>query len=189
MSTKSANRDLEKTLIEGIRSGDERAFEQVFLKYYALLSSVAADYVGCYDTGKEIAHEVLASLWERGGDWNPQGPLKPYLCQAAIKKSIDVVRKERRRREMMQRYSVLVDHAEDTPDRQMDDSELNRNIWSAVCKMSQKRYMVFLLHKRYELSYKEIALVMEISIKTVENHMGSALKYIRKELSRHYSEQ
>ena len=89
----------------------------------------------------------------------------------------------------MQRYSVLVDRAEDTPDRQMDDSELNRNIWSAVCKMPQKRYMVFLLHKRYELSYKEIALVMEISIKTVENHMGSALKYIRKELSRHYSEQ
>ena len=188
MKNMLSEKDLEKNLIEGIQSGDERAFERVFLKYYALLSSVAADYVGSYDTGKEIAHEVLVSLWERATEWKPRGPLKPYLYQATIKKSIDVVRKERRRREVMERYRVLVDREENNPDRQMDEKELQKKIWSVVCKMPQKRYMVFLLHKRYELSYREIALVMNISIKTVENQMGSALKYIRKELSGHYLE-
>lgn len=188
MKNNSTSKDLEKNLIEGIRSGDEHAFEKVFLKYYALLSSVAADYVGSYDTGKEIAHEVLISLWVRGTDWNPVGPLKPYLYQAVIKASMTVMKKESRRRNMMERYSVMLDQTENNLDRQMDENELKSNLWSVVRKLPQKRYMVFLLHKRYELSYKEIAQIMDISIKTVENQMGSALKYIRKELLRNYLE-
>ncbi len=189
MNNNHLHKDLEKNLIEGIRSGDEQAFEKVFLKYYAMLSSVAADYVGSYDMGKEIAHEVLISLWERGADWNPVGPLKPYLYQAVIKMSMTVMKKDRRRRNMMERYSVMLDETENNLDRQIDENELKNNIWSVVRKLPQKRYMVFLLHKRYELSYKEIAQVMNISIKTVENQMGSALKYIRKELSRNYLEE
>ncbi len=71
-------------------------------------------------------------------------------------------------------------------DKPMDENELKSKIWMVVRKMPQKRYMVFLLHKRYELSYKEIAQVMDISINSVEIQMGSALKYIREELSGYY---
>lgn len=64
----------------------------------------------------------------------------------------------------------------------MNEIELKSKIWSVIRKLPQKRYMVFLLHKRYEMSYKEIAQVMGISIKSVEIQMGSALKYIREEV-------
>jgi RNA polymerase sigma-70 factor (ECF subfamily) len=45
--------------------------------------------------------------------------------------------------------------------------------------MPQRRRFVFSLHRKHGLSYKEIVQVMDITRKTVENHMGLALKEIR----------
>jgi RNA polymerase sigma-70 factor (ECF subfamily) len=49
--------------------------------------------------------------------------------------------------------------------------------------MPQRRKMVFELHRKHGLSYKEIAQIMDITRKTVENHMGKALQDVRDELN------
>ena len=181
-------RKLDRSWIDGIRSGDEDAFKKIFLTYYPKLSSIAADYLGSWDAGKEVAHVVLAKLWERKSELEILGPLEPYLYRATMNESITVLRKEGRRRDMMERYCVISEPSDYYLDQELDSEELKGKIWNAVRKLPYKRYMVFVLHKRYELSYKEIAGAMNISIKTVENHMGKALKYIREELEKVYSD-
>lgn len=172
-------------LIEGIRSGDESAFKHVFLTFYAPLSSMAAEFVGSYEIGNEIVHEVFLKIWNRRETWSPYGPLKPYLFQAVCNQAINYNRKEKTRREMMELYYediISISNSNSTYN-EVELKEMTKAIWKAVKKLPKRRYLIFIMHKAHGLSYKEIALSMEISVKTVENQMGRALKFLRQETS------
>jgi len=173
----------EERCVEGIRSGDEDAFKEVFLQYFVPLSSLAADFVGSYDLGREIVQEVFLHIWERRVNWSPNGPLKPYLYQAVCNRAINHIKREKSRREAMERYyDDMISIAESGAENENDLREMTRAIWKVVNKLPRRRYLVFVMHKLHGLSYREIAFSMDISVKTVENQMGRALKFLREEM-------
>ena len=176
------DRNTELEWVKGVHAGDELAFKKMFMAFYPSLCLVAADIVGSYDIGKEVAHEVFLNIWERGTDWQPEGSLKVYLYHAVCKKSINYLKQDRRRRNAMDRYTMDLDIRNQWVDHSADENELIRKIWDTSRKMPRKRYLIFILHKRHGLSYKDIAKSMEISVKTVENQMGHALKFLREKL-------
>ncbi|CAN0239938.1 unnamed protein product, partial [Chrysoparadoxa australica] len=57
--------------------------------------------------------------------------------------------------------------------------ELIKRVWEVVSQMPERRRLVFELHRKHGFSYKEIARILEITRKTVENHMSQALQYLR----------
>ncbi len=63
-----------------------------------------------------------------------------------------------------------------------DTEELTQKIWKLVDKLPERRRTIFILYRKHGLSYSEIAEVMDIARKTVENQMGKALKFLREEL-------
>ena len=60
---------------------------------------------------------------------------------------------------------------------------LSKNVESAISQLPDRRRRAFLLHRRHGFTYKEIAQIMDISPKTVENHIGRALKFLWKQLA------
>ena len=60
--------------------------------------------------------------------------------------------------------------------------ELIKKVWETVNKMPERRRLVFELHRKHGFSYKEIAKILEITVKTVENHMSQALQYLRENI-------
>ncbi len=62
------------------------------------------------------------------------------------------------------------------------DAKRVMQIWVLVDQMPDRRRLVFELHRKDGLSYKEISKILDVSLKTVENHMGQAIKYLRNEL-------
>lgn len=79
-------------------------------------------------------------------------------------------------------FSCQIHIDELKPNDWITENELAENIQIAIEKMAPVRKEVFKLSKIEKLNYKEIAENMNISIKTVENHMGKALKFLREEL-------
>lgn len=174
--------DFDRTCIQGIHEGDEHAFKLLFMKYYSSMSSIAANFVDSNDIGKEVAQEVLLNIWERGKDWQPQGPLKSYLYHSVYKKSLNYIKQDQRRRNAMQRFKFEHEFQNISGYNETDTDDLVQQIWKAVNKLPKQRYIIFTLQKKYGLTYREVAEIMEISTKTVENQMGKALKFLREEL-------
>jgi RNA polymerase sigma-70 factor (ECF subfamily) len=74
--------------------------------------------------------------------------------------------------------------AHQTPEATLEQKELKKKIDEAIHNMPEKRQTAFRLCYLQGFSYKEAAFAMEVSEKTVENHMGLAFKDLRKALER-----
>jgi RNA polymerase sigma-70 factor (ECF subfamily) len=60
--------------------------------------------------------------------------------------------------------------------------ELTEKVWKLVDTLPERRRAIFVLYRKHGLSYKEIAEVMGIARKTVENQMGKSLQFLREKL-------
>jgi RNA polymerase sigma-70 factor (family 1) len=174
---------MEAELVDGIRRGDDMAFKRLFDQYYVSLSAFATEYVKSYDAGREVVQEVLLKIWNMRETWAPTGSLKTYLYRAVFNQALNYIKKEANRR----RFEAQAAYESDARMLPADDytqaRELQRAIRDAVRMLPPKRQMIYVLHRQHGLPIKEIAVIMDISQKTVENQMGEALRFIRERLS------
>lgn len=183
MTDSNKSRRIEMQWVESVRQGDIQAFKKIFEKYYEQLCAVASDFIGSVDIGKDVVQEVFCGIWERRETWGIEGPLKPYLYRSVCNRSISYIKQEKSHREAMERYTLSMATSNITGLFEDDADDLTNEIWKTIRKLPKRRYLIFVLHKVHGLTYKEIAESMDISVKTVDNQMWQALKYLRDELN------
>ena len=172
-------------LIQQIQDGDTDAFEELFYSYYHELCSLAYRITRCPEQARDVVQDVFLKLWKKRNERQIKRSIKGYLYQAVWNQALNSKDKRENQRELRETFSqeqnlhagLKEDHSEERVAR------LVTEIWSIVEQMAERRKFVFILHRRHGLSYKEIAGVMDVSRKTVENHMGLALKEIRKRIN------
>lgn len=182
MKKNSVISDLEEAWIEKIRQGEVSAFNAVFEKYYVPLSAFAAEYVKSFDTGREIVQEVFLKIWLNKEDWKPLGPLKPYLYKSVYNQALNYIEKDKTRKKYESQAAEDFNITVDGTDERVRTTELRFAIRDAVRQLPEKRHMVFVLSRQHGLSNKEIAAIMNISPKTVENQMTEALRFLHQKL-------
>ena len=175
--------DIENRWIEGIRQGDSYAFKMDFDKYYIQLSTFSSEYVKSYDAGREVAQEVFLKIWASREKLVVTGSLKSYLYKSVYHQSLNYIEKEKKRKQYEQLAVIEQDQSSDKTDDNLIVSEVRLAIREAVRKLPPKRNLVFVLHRQHGLSVKEVAAVMNISPKTVENQMTEAMKFLREKLN------
>lgn len=166
--------------VDRIRNSEEKAFEELFFKYYKSLCIFSMQFVRSPELAKDCVQEVFLKIWRQREDWEIHYSLKVYLYQAVRNQALNQVEKMKKRREYSASYFEENKYnLTGSSDAFSAQGLLIEKIWSIVDKMPERRRTVFELHRKHGLSYKEIAQVMDIAIKTVENHMGKALQDIR----------
>lgn len=171
-------------LVDQIRKGDHQAFEQLFFDYFFSLCSYAFQITQSNDRAKDIVQEVFYKIWKHRHKWNIHTSLKAYLFRVVRNEALNQINKIKQQEQVKEEVSAEGQLPYPQERRQKTESEKKkiRAIWEIAQQMSQRRRSVFVLHRKHGLSYKEIAKVLDISRKTVENHMGLALEEIRKKL-------
>jgi len=172
----------ERAWISQIQEGDKQAFRAVFEQYYLDLCGFAADYLNSVDRARDVVQDVFLKVWDRRGELEVHTSLKSYLFQAVRNRALNEVRRSRTAseyREDLNRDGVTHRSAEDT----YHMRELSKEVQKAIAELPDRRRMAFLMHRRHDFTYKEIGQIMEISPKTVENHIGRALKFLRDRLA------
>ncbi|MDX1618032.1 MAG: RNA polymerase sigma-70 factor [Balneolaceae bacterium] len=171
--------------IERIRNGDSKAFEEVFFEYHGKLCAVALRYVRSPELAKDCVQDVFLKIWRRREELEIRHNIRVYLYQAVRNQALNQIEKSKNRQHYSEKFyhEKLFQVADKPADLSTDEWRLVREIWELVEEMPERRRAVFELHRRHGLSYKEIARVMKISRKTVENHMGKALQQIRDQIS------
>lgn len=171
--------------IEKIRDGDTRAFENLFLEFYAPLCRFAWQYVRDNSIAEEIVQDVFLKLWQTRENWEPRGSIRSYLYIAVKNRALDIIKHKK----IEDNYIVEQIQSSNNKGQAVDDilheKEFYKEAQKAITQLPERCRLVYILHRRDELSYNEIAEILDISVKTVESQMSRALRMLRKHLS-HY---
>lgn len=168
-----------------IKQGDEQAFELLFRLYYIHLSQYANKFLNDPEQAKEISQEVFCKIWEGRDEIDPEYSLKSYIFRIARNLCINILNK----RKLESKYSELIKHVyidftdTNSTHESLCAKELEESITAAVSKMPSECRKIFELSRVEGLKYKEIAEMLNISIKTIECQMSKAFRILREELN------
>ncbi|RPE12882.1 RNA polymerase sigma-70 factor [Chitinophaga lutea] len=158
---------------------DLRTFERLFKEHHPHCIAFAVHYTGDPYDAEEVVQLVFAQLWEKRATIEITGSERSYLFTAIRNTAISQWRKQSVRSEKETSFGQM---QEVEVHFSLQAKELEKRLEQALVKLPERCREVFLLSRRQQLKYAEIAAVMDISVKTVENQMGKALKILHQEL-------
>lgn len=169
----------EKELINQIADDDEVAFEVVFYYYYPKVRVFLADLLKDRAAAEDVAQEVFARIWLMRNTLPEIRSFGSYLYTMTRNSALFHIKKSR--------LSVTMDDLdlveEEVIESRLTAEEKERRIKEIVGNMPERRRLVFILSREEGKSNEEIAEILGIKKKTVENLMNAALKEIRRILS------
>lgn len=158
---------------------DERAFEGFFKDNYDAFCRFANGFTNDPDDAEEIVQNTFVKLWESRKNLVIQNEPKAYLFTAIRNACLNQIKHISVREEYKRHNEQEIQNNEN--DSENEDQHLQDKIQAAIQKMPPQRKKIFEMSRFEGLKYREIAAHLNISIKTVENHMGSAMKDLRLE--------
>jgi RNA polymerase sigma-70 factor (ECF subfamily) len=169
-------------LLTTLQAGDITAFEMIFKTYYQSLCNYAYSFVQDRDEAEEIVQGTFLSVWEKKDNLSIHTGVKPYLYAMVRNASLNVLKHEKIKKQHAETELSLAERSTESVTRSVMASELEERIFKALNKLPEQCRLVFKLSRFEELKYAEIAEQLNISVKTVENQMGKALKIMREQL-------
>lgn len=167
---------------ETLLVGDITAFEMLFRTYYQPLCQYACSFLQDREEAEEIVQSTFLSLWEKKDTLSIHTAVRPYLYAMVRNASLNVIKHERIRQRYQGEEMALADRSHDSVAQMVSSNELEQRIKVAMDELPEQCRLVFKLSRFEELRYAEIAGQLNISVKTVENHMGRALRLMREKL-------
>ena len=168
-------------LIEKMVKGDREAFNKIFRHFYTPLVRFCFRFVADSDVAAEIVQDLFVKLWTNREKLNINTSFESYLLRAVRNSAITYINKERSHAETnLKVYTEQVENND--PSEELQTKNLERSYREVLAAMPEKRREVFLASRFEGLKYAEIAEKLGISVKTVEAHMGAAIKQLREGL-------
>jgi RNA polymerase sigma-70 factor, ECF subfamily len=160
-------------LARRIRAGDREAFRAFFERHHAALFQFLRRRGAESDDAEDLVQNAFIMIWERRHTIDPSRSLRAFLFQSAYRRALNLFRDTAR-------FDRSAD-AEETAAGELNVEGMGMHdaLMKAVDALPERRRMVFELTFLRELTYREAAEVLGISVKTVENQMAHALKSIR----------
>ena len=173
-------RELEKEVLKQLALGHSEAMNYLFDNYYQMLCARAYNYIKEYDKAEDLVQDVLLNIWKKRTSLNIEVSLKAYLYRCVTNRALNYIRDNK------SRYVELDAHFEDqshSVEEAMYYNETEERVFYYINALSPKCKEVFLLSRMENMKYKEIAVALDISAKTVEHHIARALAFLRENLS------
>ncbi|WP_195655742.1 RNA polymerase sigma-70 factor [Bacteroides sp. 1001136B_160425_E2] len=167
-------------LLSAIQRGDQKAFDALFRKYYPTLCAYGHRFVDLEDA-EEIVQDSLLWIWENRENLIIEISLSSYLYKMIYRKALNkLAHIDAAQRADTQFYEEMKEMLQDTDIYQIE--ELTRQIKDAIANLPESYREAFVMHRFQDMSYKEIAEILEISPKTVDYRIQQALKQLRLDL-------
>jgi len=175
--------ELNQTVTDTLIHYDDRAFEQMFKAHYKALHSYASVMLRDEDTAEEIVQSMFLKFWEKRSLLNIQTSIKAYLYKCVHNDSLNYL-KHQTIKTKYQDYAIhsMNDHHEPASSR-AELTELEMRLQEALRELPEQCRTIFQMSRFEELKYREIADQLGLSVKTIENQMGKALRILRIKLA------
>ncbi|MBT1701997.1 RNA polymerase sigma-70 factor [Chryseosolibacter indicus] len=172
----------EQDLLIALAEGDITAFEMYFKTLYQPLCNYAFTFLQDKEEAEEIVQSAFLSFWEKREGLNIRTSPKSYFYAMVRNACLNVIKHQKIKQKYIGEELALTNPGSEAVAEAISSDELERRIHEAISLLPEQCRLVFKLSRFEELKYQEIATQLNISIKTVENHMGKALKIMREQL-------
>jgi|SRR5450432_273832 len=158
---------------------DQQAYKELYLGLYKSLFSFTSGIIKSKAAAEEIISDLFIKIWEKRKDLDLIVNLKVYCYVIAKNLSLNYLEKQKRFATLnIEDYTDTLADVYIDPEQLMITSEMVERIRLAIDALPARCKMIFNLIKENGFKYKEVAEIMNISVKTVENQLAIALKKI-----------
>lgn len=152
----------------------------LFRTHYAPLVGYARKMLQDHDAAIDVVQQLFVNVWEKRDTLSVEGSMKSYLLRSTHNACLNAIQHQKVRQE---HQSDTLYTASDSEQRDLlEEEEFKLEVKAAVQKLPTQCRKVFLMSRVQGKKYQQIADELSISIKTVENQMGKALRTLRDEL-------
>ena len=174
----------EQQLLSALRFGNEGALRQIFDRHYPLLLGDIYRLIPDEGTCQDLAQEIFVDLWNKRENLDIHTSLRAYLRRAAVNKSLNYIKATRRHQfEDADDLSQLPDNSLLDNTKREAQEHLEDALHAAISALPEKCRLVFNLSRFEQLSHRQIAEQLGISVKTIENQITKAMKMLRDALT------
>ncbi|MBN2485153.1 MAG: RNA polymerase sigma-70 factor [Bacteroidales bacterium] len=167
-----------KRLAASIGDSNSAAFREFYSLFVNTVFRFSGYYVKLAENKQEIVSNVFCSVWSnRKSLWQVEN-IEAYLFTLTKNHSLNFLKKQSREPEYRRELPLTLSSEGESPEDIFITAEFNNFLQQQIAQLPEKCRMVFLLSREEGLKYKDIAKILDISEKTVNAHMVSALKKI-----------
>ncbi len=164
-----------------IRTKPDKALQNLYVSYYSALCNQVFILLKDRDASEDIVQEVISDMWEKKDAIIVSQSIFPYLKRACRNRALNHIRDHKRWENENEEMLLVQDHAANK-DMELETQELDELISESIAQLPEKCRIVFSLSRFESMSYQEIATHLDISVKTVENHISKALRILREKI-------
>jgi RNA polymerase sigma factor (sigma-70 family) len=186
----------EWTLIEQLKKGDETAFKTIVDTWQDMVYNTAIGIVQNAEDAEDITQEVFVQVYHSVSTFKGDSKFSTWLYRIAVTKSLDHVRRKKRKKRFAFVRSLVGEENEvmfDPPDFHhpgvsMEMKENAATLFKAIRHLPENQRVAFTLHKLEGLSYQEVSDVMQTTVSSVESLMHRAKTNLQKKLADYYKD-
>ncbi|MEO7099147.1 MAG: sigma-70 family RNA polymerase sigma factor [Luteolibacter sp.] len=176
-------------LMERVGEGDHAAFRQLVERHQNAVIGTVAKMLGNPSESEDIAQQVFLRIWRNAKRYRPDAKFTTYLFTITRNLVFNETRRKSRKKEVSsderEENSNLT--VEASPDRQPDSeilqAELQQKVDEAIASLPEAQRMAVVLRRYEQLSYEEIAAVLNLSVSAVKSLLFRARTSLREALS------
>lgn len=172
----------ERKLLKQLKTGNKNAINELYGQYSSRLYRFAIGYLKSEEDARDVIQEVFIRLWSNREKLKEETNLEAFLFAVAKNTVISVFRKKISEKEYLEQLRFRVVKNSSDTEKQVDYALLNEKVQQLIHSLPEQRRRIYLLSKEKDYSNKSIAEELHISLKTVEDHLTKARKYLKEHL-------
>jgi RNA polymerase sigma-70 factor (ECF subfamily) len=170
--------EADETLLERYRHGDREAFATLVTRYQRPIYNAAWWVLRDAEDARDVAQVVFMKVAERSHEYDPQYRFFSWIYRIAVNEALNVLRRNDREEPLDDEIETAGPDGDD-PERRYGEAEINGRIRHAVMRMAANDRTVLMLRHFSELSYQEIAGILDVDEKTVKSRLFEARQRLK----------
>lgn len=171
-----------KLLVKQLIDGDKNALDKLYHFYYPRLFSFIKGFMKVDDDIDDVIQDVFIKLWENRNNITNIETFNSWIFTVTKNEVISLFRLKIKKAEFESRIREKAIQTESLTDNTLEYNEIKERVDRLIDQLPEKRRQIFRLSREQGLSQKEIANQLGISVKTVEDHMMHAIRFMRENL-------
>jgi RNA polymerase sigma-70 factor, ECF subfamily len=170
----------DRQLVEESLAGNRAAFEEIVEKYYKIVYNVAIRLGNSPEDAEDITQSVFLKVYENLPRYDPAYKFFSWIYRIAVNESLNL-------RDYQKRYEPLDQNLasdERTSEQSVDEHQIQKIVEDTLMQLKLEERVIIVLSHFQELSYSEIAYILDIPDKTVKSRLYSARQALRDKLLR-----
>jgi RNA polymerase sigma-70 factor (ECF subfamily) len=186
----------DKELIEGILQRDRTAFQLLVGRFQQKVIKTAFHFLGNMEDAEDLSQDIFLEIIRSMHTFRNNSTLDTWIYRIAVNRSINLLKKNKRRDIFIRLESILglsknhrsLEPSTDEQSEEQTDKENQKLLHDSIAKLPENQRIAFVLHKFDDQSYKQVAMVMNLSLSAVESLIHRAKQNLQTQLTPHFPE-